>query len=138
MSMKESYNVNWEKFNSTEIINFVIFFTRHKPYVLILLLAAPSWAAAVTKLQYGWAATIFGSIFELRPTPVTQQPYGWTTTIFGSNLELSIHKKLPLDTSQALSTHSTLGRSQLSCSCYPAAIWMGGHYFWKYFWAQQP
>ena len=38
---------------------------RHKPYLLILLLAAPGWAAAVTQLPYGWAAAIFGSILEL-------------------------------------------------------------------------
>ena len=59
------------------------------PYVLILLLASTSLAAAVTQLPYGWAATIFGSIFEL-----------------------STHKNLILDMSQALSTLHTLGRSQ--------------------------
>ena len=50
---------------------------------------ANSWAAAVTQLPYGWAPTIFESIFEL-----------------------STHKNLPLDTTQALSTHHTLGHSQ--------------------------
>ena len=76
-------------------------------YVLILPLASTSLAAAITQLPHGWATTIFGSIFEL-----------------------STHKNLPLDMSKALSTHSTLGRSQLSSSCYPAAICIGRHYFW--------
>ena len=49
-----------------------------RPYLLILLLAAGSWAA-----------TIFGSIFEL-----------------------STHKNLPIDMSQALSTLHTLDRRQ--------------------------
>ena len=184
--------------------------TRHKPYVLILLSAAPSWAAAVTQLPHGWVTTIFGSILSsaliktypkthhkpyllilLLAAPswavaVTQLPYmdwsplflvaylsstpiktypetrhklylliillvarswaaadtqlqcGWVATIFGTIFELSTHENLPLDTSQALSTHSTLGHSQLSCSCYSAAIWMGRHYFWEHFWAQYP
>ena len=77
------------------------------PYVLSLLWDSPSYAAAVTQLPHGWAATIFGSIFEL-----------------------STHKNLPLDTSQALSTHSTLGHSQLSSSYYSTATWIGHHYFW--------
>ena len=50
---------------------------------------ANSWEAAITQLPYGWAPNIFDSIFEL-----------------------SIHKNLPLDTPQALSTYHTLGHSQ--------------------------
>ena len=50
---------------------------------------ANSWAAAVTQVPYELAPTIFESIFKL-----------------------STHENLPLDTTQALSTHHTLGHSQ--------------------------
>ena len=40
-------------------------------------------------------------------------PYRWAATIFGPIFELSTHKNLPIDTSQAPYKHQTLGYSQL-------------------------